>query len=100
MTRGFIELSEYFPAGTIGSTMDYVPESGYFFYYLNENLFSEDSEDFLLMPLEKLERFDRAVLNLEFDLEIEEPDSDEVLRQKGFYDSNDPRNCMNRKRWR
>ncbi len=47
----------------------------------------------------RTERLSRAILDVFDDTEdVEEPNTDEVLRQEGFYDSNDPRCCINKAR--
>ena len=54
------------------------------------------SERFPLFASQRTYELSQAVLNALAD--DEEPDSDEVLRQEGFYDSTDPRCCINRSR--
>jgi len=68
-----------FPKGTLGYKVKFNPEIPIplLDYALETSNFFEDSE---------------------FTESLEEPDTDEVLRDLGFYDSSDPRSCINKKR--
>ena len=53
----------------------------------------DESED--LLSLKKIERYTKRIMEMD---DIDEPSSDEILRSMGYYDSNDKRCCINRKR--
>ena len=78
-----ISLKDRFPRRTIGHNLNF------------DSDFAED--DFGLFLPEQLESIERAILDLGSPYEIPS-NSDELLRQNGFYDSTDPRSCINKKR--
>ena len=73
-------LNQYFPRGTIGYKLVYQGN-------VLDGMFGVD------VP-EHPEAFFRSIS----DLESETPNSDEVLRAFGLYDSTDKRSCINRKK--
>ena len=56
-------------------------------------LIPDESEK--LLPPEKIAKYTQRVMEMD---DIDETNSDEILRQAGFYDSTDPRSCINRKK--
>jgi hypothetical protein len=92
MTYMPINLSEIFPIGTIGHRIIYNP---LLIQNADFSLSPKDSE-YKPMPKKRLERVEKAILEVFFGAET--PNSDEILRQSGFYDSTDSRSCIRKKR--
>jgi hypothetical protein len=89
MTYTPIDLSERFPPGTIGHGLEYNP-----LFIQNPNFLLPQENPEKTIPIKRLEKIERA---LEVFSETDLPNTDEILRQSGFYDSSDPRCCIRRK---
>ncbi len=90
MTYRPIDLSEKFPPGTIGHGLEYNP-----LFIQNPNFLPSSEYPDETIPPKRLERVEKAILDVFSETDI--PNSDEVLRQIGFYESSDPRSCIRRK---